>query len=76
MQMHDYPQTGIAPQVKMVLTNEKSAADRLRAQGFSTEEVVDGWRDVQLPPLIAALESSQLIETRNKYGQHGWVASR
>jgi 4-amino-4-deoxy-L-arabinose transferase-like glycosyltransferase len=75
-QMRHFPASGIAPEIKLVMTNEKPVADMLGAQGFSVEEVVAGWRRVQWHPFIAALKSRQLIEARQQYGQHGWVGIR
>jgi 4-amino-4-deoxy-L-arabinose transferase-like glycosyltransferase len=75
-QMRRFPEAGIAPEIKLVMTNEESIADTLKAQGFSVEEVVAGWRLVQWQPFIAALKSGQLIEAREQNGQHGWIAIR
>jgi hypothetical protein len=75
-QMRRFPEAGIAPDIKLVMTNEKSVADTLGAQGFSVEEVVAGWRRVQWQPFIAALKSGQLIEAKQQNGQHGWIAIR
>ncbi len=75
-QMRRFPEAGIAPEIRMVMTNEKSVADTLGARGFSVEEVVAGWRRVQWQPFIAALKSGQLIEAREQNGQHGWIAIR
>ncbi len=75
-QTRHFPAAGIAPEIKLVMTNEKSVADTLGTQGFSVEEVVAGWRRVQWQPFIAALKSRQLIEARERYGQHGWIGTR
>jgi hypothetical protein len=75
-QMRRFPEAGIDPEIKLVMTNEQSVADTLRGQGFSVEEVVAGWRRVQWRPFVAALKSGQLIEAREQNGQHGWIAIR
>ncbi len=75
-QMRHFPQEGIVPEIKMVMTNEKPVADMLSSQGFSIEEVVGGWRRVEWQPFFDALQSRQLLEARDQYGQRGWIAIR
>ncbi|MRG54753.1 phospholipid carrier-dependent glycosyltransferase [Phyllobacterium sp. SYP-B3895] len=75
-QMRRFPEAGIAPGIKLVMTNEQPVADELKLLGFNVEEVVGGWRRVEWPPFYAALRARDLIGARNQYGQRGWIATR
>lgn len=75
-QMRRFPETGIRPGIRLVMTNEQSVADTLKSQGFKVEEVVAGWRRVEWQPFVAALKARDLIGARSAYGQRGWIATR
>lgn len=75
-QMRRFPANGIGPGVKLVMTNEQSAAETLKSEGFEVEEVIAGWRRVEWEPFIGALRARDLVQARNQYGQRAWIALR
>ena len=75
-QMRRFPEAGLNPAIKLVMTNDDSAAETLKAQGFAIEELVAGWRKVEWQPFFAALRARNLIGARNHYGQRAWIATR
>ena len=58
----------------VIMTTQRSVANRLAEQGFAVTTVKGGWREIDLRSLFAAIFSWRLAEAREANASVGYFA--